>query len=218
MKTTSRIGALLLVALMTSTAVGSVVRAETAAIAAPAQVTQTRMLRLSTEARTALAAAQAARLALFNDNREVARTEIDRGTAALDGAMATLRDVMIPGTDAPDARPEFLPFDSRLGLAETFVATPGTAAALGHARSLFRSDAPDAAIEVLRAASVEVTVSTALLPGEATLQHLRDARSLIDEGRIHEANMALKAVEDSVVVRTFGIDAIPVQGASTADG
>lgn len=221
MKTKSKIGTLLLVGLMASTALASVVRAETAAtptVAAPTYATQTQMLRLSEEGRTALMSAQAARMALFNDKHDAARSDIERGIGALEAASATMKDVMIPGTDAADAKAEYLPFDTKFGLSETFVATPEKQAALGKAQGLFQSDTPDAAVEVLRNAGVEVVVSTALLPGESAIQHLKDARSLLDEGKFYEANLALKAVEDSVIVRTFGIEAIPAQGVTAAHG
>jgi hypothetical protein len=43
---------------------------------------------------------------------------------------------------------------------------------------------------------------------------LKDAEKLIGEAKFHEANVALKAFEDGIVVRTFGLQEIPAQGAS----
>jgi hypothetical protein len=206
----SKLGTFLLVALMTSTSVATLSYANTDA--KPAYATQTQMLRLSEEARTAIMSAQTARLDLFNNNPEGAKAAVDRGIGALEAAQATMKSVVIPGTDAADAKAEYLPFDSKMSLAETFTVTPEKEAALGKARGMFEANAPEKAIDVLREAAVDVMVSTALLPGEATLTELRNAQKLISEGKFHEANVALKSVEDSVIVRVFGIDAIPVQG------
>lgn len=206
----SKLGTVLLVALMASTSVASLSHANTEA--KPAYATQTQMLRLSEEARTAITSAQAARLELFNNNPEGAKASVDRGIGALEAAQATMKTVVIPGTDAADAKAEYLPFDSNMSLAETFTVTPETEVALGKAKGMFEANSPDKAIDVLREASVDVMVSTALLPGEATLTELRNAQKLIADGKFFEANVALKSIEDSVIVRSFGIDAIPVQG------
>ena len=206
----SKLGTVLLVALMASTSVASLSHANTDA--KPAYATQTQMLRLSEEARTAISSAQAARLELFNNNPEGAKAAVDRGIGALEAAQETMKTVVIPGTDAADAKAEYLPFDSNMSLAETFTVTPEKEAALGKAKGMFEANSPDKAIDVLREASVDVMVSTALLPGNATLTELRNAQKLIADGKYFEANVALKSIEDSVVVRSFGIDAIPVQG------
>lgn len=206
----SKLGTVLLVALMASTSVASLSHANTDA--KPAYATQTQMLRLSEEALTAINSAQAARLELFNNNPQGAKAAVDRGIGALEAAQETMKTVVIPGTDAADAKAEYLPFDSKMSLAETFTVTPEKEAALGKAKGMFEANAPDRAIDVLREASVDVMVSTALLPGNATLTELRNAQKLIADGKYFEANVALKSIEDSVVVRSFGIDAIPVQG------
>lgn len=36
-----------------------------------------------------------------------------------------------------------------------------------------------------------------------------DATKMIGEGKYYEANLALKAAEDSVVIETYAIDAVP---------
>ena len=206
----SKIGTVLLIGLMASTSVASLAHANTDPKTPYA--TQTQMLRLSEEGRTAIMSAQAARLELFNNKPDAAKSEVERGIKALEAAQATMNSVVIPGTDASDAKPEYLPFDSKMGLSETFTVTPEKQAALGKATGMFDKNAPDKAIEVLREAAVEVTVSTALLPAQATLVELQEAQKLINDGKYFEANVALKSIEDSVIVRTFGIDAIPVQG------
>lgn len=221
MKLTSKVATLLLVGLMATTSFAAIARAETAtkpvaetkAAAKPVYATQTQMLRMSQEARTALMSAQAARLSLFNDKIDQAKADVEKGIQALESADKTLQTAMIPGTDAADDKAEYLPFDSKMTLSETFTVTPEKKVALDKATDLFEAKTPQKALDVLRDASVDVVVSTALLPGEPTLKEMRNAHNLIVEGKYHGANVVLKSIEDSVIVRSFGIDAIPVQGA-----
>ncbi|MEO8224165.1 MAG: hypothetical protein ABI661_05125 [Gammaproteobacteria bacterium] len=57
------------------------------------------------------------------------------------------------------------------------------------------------AVEVLKAANVDLTVAAVLLPMNASQAHVKDA-----------ANLALKAVEDSVIINSYSIDSLPMQG------
>lgn len=210
MKLRSKVASLILVGLMASTSVASLADAE--AVAKPIYATQTQMLRLSEEGRTAIMSAQAARLSLFNDKIDQAKADVEKGIQALEAAARTMTTTVIAGTDAADAKAEYLPFDTKMGLSETFTVTPEKQVALDKATGLFEAMTPEKALDVLREASVEVVVSIALLPGEQTLKEMHHAHNLIFEGKYHEANVVLKAIEDSVIVRSFGIDAIPVQG------
>ena len=65
------------------------------------------------------------------------------------------------------------------------------------------------AIEVLKLGEVDVTMEAELIPVKFAKQHIDDAAKLIGEGKYYEANLALKSVEDAIVVETFAIDAIP---------
>ena len=44
------------------------------------------------------------------------------------------------------------------------------------------------------------------------MMHLQDASALLSQGKYFEANLALKMIEDGVIVDTFEIDTIPEQG------
>ena len=107
---------------------------------------------------------------------------------------------------------DYLPFDMSITLTDTFKATKENEAALQKARSLMQTGDRNAAIEVLRTASVEMNISTAMLPEKASVESLTKAAQLLDSKSYFEANLALKSVTDSVIVRVFGIDAIPKQG------
>ena len=88
----------------------------------------------------------------------------------------------------------------------------GDKAALEKASGLIKSDDSDEAIEVLRLAAIDLNISAALLPDAPSMESLKKASDLIDSKDYFDANLALKSIEDSVVIRSFGIDAIPAQG------
>ncbi len=210
MKTASKVTALALAALLSA---GSVIAyAATEAAAPPSYETQKEMLKTADEALNAVTKAHAARLALFNDDIDTAKARLAEARSQFDNAEKGLNDLTIGDTEDPSSSAKYLPFDMSMALTEDFNATDQNKAALQKAYGLMQTGSKDDALDVLRLASIDVDVSAALLPVASTAEHLQDAQTLIDQGKYHEANLALKAVEDSVVVRSYAIDAIPQQG------
>jgi YfdX protein len=212
MTRSSKIVSVALAALMASTSIGYVGAAMADASKEHAYATQREMLRMSEEAASTVMNAHAARLALFNNDTNLAKTEVEKAIASLTKADTTLNEKLIPDTTAKDAKPMYLPFDTNMALAETYTVTPEIKVVLDKATGLFQVGTPNEAIDVLREAGVEVRISTAMLPWETSQAHLKEAEKLIGESKFHEANVALKAFEDGIVVRNFGIDEIPAQG------
>jgi hypothetical protein len=212
MKSPSKFVYVALTTLMAFTSIGHVGAAFADASKEHAYATQREMLRMSDEASAAVRNAHAARLALFNNETSLAKTEVDKAIASLAKAEATLNDKLIPDTSVADTKPMYLPFDTNMALAETYSVTPEIRVVLDKATGLFQVGTPNEAIDVLREAGVEVKISTAMLPWETSQTHLTEAAKLIGESKFHEANVALKAFEEGVVVRTFGIHDIPAQG------
>ncbi len=210
MRTASKVATLALAALLST---GSVVAyASTEAAAPPAYKTQKEMLKTADEALNAVTGAHAARLALFNDDIDGAKARLAEARTRFDDAEKGLNDMTIGDTEDPSSSAKYLPFDMSMALTEDFSATDENKAALEKAYGLMQTGSKDDALEVLRLASINVDVSAALLPVASTAEHLQDAQTLIDQGKYHEANVALKALEDSVVVRTYAINSIPQQG------
>ena len=113
---------------------------------------------------------------------------------------------------------DYIPFDMTLVLAEGYVPSQEKDAKLEEAnRSLSQGDHETAA-QTLKLANIDVTVAAALIPARSSLEHVRDAAKLIGEKKLYEANVALKAVEDSVILEFFGVDAVPKQGTQAASG
>ncbi|OSP55977.1 YfdX family protein [Pseudoruegeria sp. SK021] len=180
--------------------------------AASTYSTQTGMLKTAEEALVAISSIHSARLALFNNELDTAKTDLSAAKTALEAAKADAADKMMRDFQAADNTGFYLPFDLNMALSETFVPTPDDQVALQKAAELFQTEAADEAIEVLRVASIDLQVSAALLPYDSTVQNLEAAIGNIEAGKYFEANIDLKAVEDSVIVRDFSIDAVPAQG------
>ncbi len=183
-----------------------------AAESAFAYDTQSQMIASAEEALDAVSQTHAARLALFENDIAGARTYIDGAFNALSAAENDLGERMIADFDMVGSEPEYLPFDMSMKLTENFSATEENKLALQRAYGLFETAEPDDAIEVLKIAEIDVQVSTAMLPTAETMQHLTTAQDLLNAGKYFETNLELKAITDSIIVRSFSIDAIPAQG------
>ncbi|MEC9196646.1 MAG: YfdX family protein [Pseudomonadota bacterium] len=208
MKSNTRIAALALTAFMASVSLP----AFAATGEAPAYQTQPGMLKTADEALQAVTRAHAARLALFNNDIEAAKGRLAEARAEFLKAEKSLDDLTIGDTEDPTNAARYLPFDMSMAVSENFKATKENTQALERAYGLMQTGSPDDAIEVLRVASIDMNVSTAMLPIVEASAQFEKAQTLVDEGKYFEANLALKAVEDSIIVQTFSIDAIPQQG------
>lgn len=177
--------------------------------------TQKQLLKTADEALATLANVRQARLALLDNKIDVAKTHVADATKALAEGEDEFKALRVADTETADAKPDFLPFDMSISLSESFEATTDNQAALEKANVLMQAGDKDAAIDVLRVASIDVNISAALLPEKSSMDHLKQAADLIDKKEYFSANLALKEIEDSVLVRNFGINAIPVQGSAS---
>jgi Ser-tRNA(Ala) deacylase AlaX len=111
-----------------------------------------------------------------------------------------------------DDKDAYIPFDTSMALAEGFVPDEAKQAALTKANTHLEKGEKANAVEALKLANIDVSVSAAMIPAAISLKHVEDAVKLLSEKKYYEANLALKAVEDSVLVETYDINAIPAQG------
>lgn len=170
------------------------------------------MLKTADEALIAITRVHAARLALFNNNIEEVKARLIEATTALTKSEKDLASMAITDIGKPESKAKYLPFDMSMGMTEGFTVTEEHRSVLEKAVGLFQKGSREEAREVLRLAAIDVNISTALLPIDETTKHLAHATKLVDEGKYFEANLALKAIEDGVIVRDFLIDQIPAQG------
>ena len=60
--------------------------------------------------------------------------------------------------------------------------------------------------EQFRLNEEDIAVSAGLVPVKFAQEHITRASELITKGDYYQANLALKAVDDAVVIQTFAVD------------
>lgn len=212
MRVTETYRALTLAAMLGATAL----TASTAAFADTAKAvtyeTQDAFLQTADEALSAITQVQAARLALFENDITRAKDAVEAARTSLVASESDLSDKLMRDFTLVDSKTNYLPFDMSMTLTEAFDATEENKLALQKAYGLFESAEPDEAVEVLKLAEIDVQVTAALLPYDATLTALDGAIGNIEDGDYFDANLDLKSISDSVIMRAFSIDAVPMQG------
>ena len=174
--------------------------------------TDKKLVQTVDEAFSAMGEVRAARLALFDGAPEQASRYLTDAAGNLKKAEAQMPAKAIKDKKAAKEGDAYVPFYSSLTLDETFRPDETQKASIAKAGDHLAKGDQKAAAEVLKAASVDVTVQTAMIPARETLDNVQKAASLIGEKKYYEANLALKAVEDSVQVDRYSADNLPVQG------
>jgi len=183
------------------------------AVATATQTSQDNaILKTADDAYKGIREVRAARIAIFNGQPDQAKSFVDNAHKDFEAAQATMDTYAIKGKKTPKEGDAYLPFDSSLSLAEGFVPTPDKTDSLSKANEHLAKGESKQAVDVLKLANIDVTVSAALIPAKAGLAHVSDAAKLIGEKKYYEANLALKAVEDSIVTENYAVDAVPAQG------
>ncbi len=170
------------------------------------------MLATADEALAMITQVHKARLSLFDDRIDEAKVALETARNDIRTSAADLPAKFVHDFTNADSTEKYLPFDIAMSLTDYFVETPENKLALQQANELMKTAQQDQAINVLRIAAVDMNMRAAMLPYEATLASLDDAIGSIEDGSYFDANLDLKKIEDSVIVRTFGLNSIPQQG------
>ena len=176
---------------------------------------ETPMLKTMNEALKALNSIQAARVALFNGSPDEALKLTDEAHADLKTANQSIDDYALKASDAKNADAAYIPFDTSMALTEGFIPDETDNAALSEASNLFSNGNESDAVETLKLADIDISVSAAMLPAQSSMKHLDEALTQLNEKQYYEANLSLKAVEDSVIVQQYDLFALPSQGSAS---
>jgi hypothetical protein len=166
------------------------------------------------EAYKALREVRAARLAIFNGSTDEAMKLTTEAQKNLLSAQSQMSQFSVQTKKAVAAGEAYIPFDTSMSLSEGFKPTAEKQTHIAKANEHIAKGESKQAVEVLKAANIDVTLSAALIPATASVGHVDSALALMKENKFYEANLALKAIEDSVVLDSYSVDAIPVQGAA----
>jgi len=183
-----------------------------AAAATMVKAEDNEMLRTSEDAQKALRDIRAARIAIFNGSGEQAVKLVSQADADLKRARAMEDTLAVQTKKAVPNGGAYVPVDVSLALSEDFVPTPQKESLIQKVDQFLSRKDRKHAIETLKAANVDVTVSALLIPVDASLERVSQAATLLGQQKYYEANLALKAVEDSVVIDSYTTDNIPAQG------
>ncbi|AGA92216.1 reverse gyrase [Thioflavicoccus mobilis 8321] len=155
-----------------------------------------------------------ARLAIFNGLPEKARTFADAARARADAAVKDA-DAYVLDAKEPKAEDMYVPFDAGLVVAEDFTVTPEKMKHITKANKHLHKGETQAALDALKQGAVDVAVTTKLIPVKFAQVHVDDATKLLEEGKYYEANLALKAVEDAMVIESYKIGDVPQRKAKS---
>ncbi len=167
------------------------------------------LMQVSQEGFSAMRAVRSARVAIFNGEPEVANELLDKAMNELYAAKNSYPFFQHGKTDAWDktgkgktqtAQSWWIPIDGWVALAETFVASPEKKQHIDKANKYFKNGQSKEAIEELRLGEIDVTYTCVLLPWDATIKCVNQASKLADEHKYYEANLALKAAEDGLIM------------------
>lgn len=157
---------------------------------------------------TAMREIRAARLAIFDGSGPGATALVEDAQAKLADARADLEKIH-QGKSTEQAGDGLVPFDLSMAMTEDYSAKPEKAAAVREANGHLRRGDRAKAVETLRLADLNIETAAALLPLQAASGHLDQAAKMLANGQYYEANLQLKAIEDSVVVRIFDAEGKP---------
>jgi len=165
-------------------------------------------VKVSEDALMTMRNVRSARFAIFNGLPDRAQTHVD---AAVARVAATVEDAEQYALDTkePITDDRYVPFDASLTVMNTFVPSAEETKHIAKANEHLHKGEKKEALEVLKLGEIDVAVTARLIPVKLAKKHIEEAAKLVGEGKYYEANLALKAVEDAVVVETFAIDAVP---------
>jgi len=164
------------------------------------------LLRLSDDAFKTVRNVRRARLAIFSGMPDDASTFTEAAKTDIE-AVVKDADRYAVKTKTPVREGDiYVPFDSSLALADSFIATPEKADKVSKANEHLKKGEKMEAAQALKLADIDVVFTTAMLPVKLSQVHIDDALQLLHKGKFYEANLALKAVDDAVVVESWGLD------------
>ncbi|MGE5152615.1 MAG: YfdX family protein [Bdellovibrio bacteriovorus] len=166
------------------------------------------LIKVSEDAASSIRDLHSARLAIFDGEPERAQTYTDAAATRI-AATVKEEDKYALDIKAEKADDRYVPFDANLMVTDTYVPSEENAKHVAKANEHLKKGETKKAIEALKLGNIDVAVATSLFPVNFAKEHIDEAAKLIGEGKYYEANLALKAVDDSIVTDTFAIDAVP---------
>lgn len=179
------------------------------------QAAENDFVRLSQDVYHAVRDVRATRLAIFNGLTDEAKKLVATAKQDIEAGIKDADQYAIETKTPTKEDDMYVPFNADVALADSFVATPEKVKHITKANEHLKKGEKKEALETLKLASIDVVFTTAMLPVKLAQAHIDDAAKLIDDGKYYEANLALKAVEDSVFIDSYGIEEVPTPKAKS---
>ena len=171
------------------------------------------IMRYSEDGGRAIREIGAARVAIFNGDTKLASELIIRAKASVAKAEQEAPTFKVQTEESGKAgaanetvKAPMVPVDGDLVLAEDFVPTPDKRARIEKANEHFKNGNAKDALEELRLGDIAVMYTRAWMPLAAAAKHLDQAVKYMDAQKYYEANLALKAIGDSITVDSVAIN------------
>jgi TolA-binding protein len=159
-------------------------------------------LKLSKEGHDVFRAVRAARVAIFNSDINTAIKLVEtaqsnvKTMSAEAPKYATEIDTVSEGPKVDTTH--WIAVDGSVTVSDDFVATPEKTTHLQQANEHLKNGKHTQAMEQLKLADIDVSFARLMLPLESTNGNLNTTAELLKSGKYYEANVALKAIEDSM--------------------
>ena len=178
------------------------------------------LMKLSNDGFTAMRAVQTARIAIFEGNPKMAHDMVAKAESSLKAASkdaTTLHADEKSKTSQPSdnehaANNGYVPIDGQITLVDSFIETPAKKQHVDKANEHIAKGNSKGAMDELKLADVDAAFTRVMMPLQATEKHVDAAAKLIDQKKFYEANLALKAAEDGLVVDTIALNEVPKTG------
>lgn len=191
----------------------------TTAATAPDKPDAAAIMKFSQDGNASIREINAARVALFDGNTKLASDMIAKAKASVGKAEQDAPTFKVKittsvagkevGTTSENDKAEMVPVDGQLILADDFVPTPEKQKHIGAANEHFKNGRNKEAMEELRLGEVEVMYNRVWMPLASTTKHLDQAKTLMDDHKYYEANLALKAIGDSLTTDSVSLTEVP---------
>ncbi len=201
-------------------ALGSECKSATAAVApAKSDAEAQAIMRFSQSGNNAIREIAAARVAIFIGDPKLALDTITKAKASvaeaeLEAPTFTVKTTASAegkdlGTKSVTEKVDTVPVDGRLVVADDFVPTPEKQARINKANEHFKNGKQKEALEELRLGEVEIMYNRIWMPLASTSKHIEQAIKLMNDQKYYEANLALKAIDDSLTVDSVSVTDLP---------
>jgi hypothetical protein len=178
------------------------------------------LTKVSNDGYAAIRAIHAARIAIFNGDTKLGDEMLDKAQKDLDAATKDAQTFAVDrkaadhgkkGSDkSANDKVDLIPIDGDIAIADTFVPSTEKKKHIDKANEHLKSGNSKEAIEELQLGEVDVVFTRVLLPLAMTKKRVADAEKLANDHKYYEANLALKAAEDGIVIDSVDLLGTPV--------